>query len=118
MHTPAFVPDSALVRTETQNESAARHAAEAPVLAFLVIETFPNSGAAVICEFDLPGHSPSQLVRDIACGQWDNPHRILFIDEAAGICRDASAEMAELLASDPDLSGSPAARRFCSRSAV
>jgi signal recognition particle receptor subunit beta len=118
MHSIPLVSDIALVRAETQNEVAARRAAEAPVLAFLVIETFPKSGAAVVCEFDLPGHSRSKIARDIACGQWDNPHRVLFIDEAAGICRDASAEIAELLASDPDLSPSPPARRFCARSAA
>jgi hypothetical protein len=114
----AFLPDTALIRGEAQNESAARRMAEAPVLGFLVIEAFPNSGAAVIREFDLPGNSPAEIVRDLACGQWDNPHRILFVDEAAGICRDASAEIAELLTADPDLAVSPAARRFCARGAA
>lgn len=115
MRSDALISDIVLVRGEMQNESAARRAAEAPVLAFLVIETFPGSGAAVIRELDLPGPSRSEILRDLACGQWDNPHRILFVDEAAGICRDASAEITELLAADPDLAPSPAARRFCAR---
>jgi hypothetical protein len=115
MHVDAFAPDIALVRGETPGESTARRTAEAPILAFLVIETFPASGVAVIRELDLPGHSRSELVRDLACGQWDNPHRILFVDEAAGICRDASAEIADLLRDDPALSPTPAARNFCAR---
>jgi hypothetical protein len=118
MYGNAVFPDMTLVRGETRSESAARCKAEAPVLAFLVIEAFPASGAAVICEIGLPGASRHEIVRDLARGQWDNPHRILFVDEAAGICRDASAEIAELIASDPELSPSPAARRFCARSAA
>lgn len=111
-----FASEMALVRAETPNERAARRTAEAPILAFLVIETFPTSGTAVIRELDLPGQSRSELVRDLSCGQWDNPHRILFVDEAAGICRDASAEIAELLTADTGLSPTPAARSFCARS--
>ncbi len=115
MHAATSSPDIALIRSETPNERTARCAAEAPVRAFLVVETYPGSGAAVIREVDLPGCARLNIVRDLAAGQWDRPHRILFVDEIAGICRDASAEIAGLLTADPDLSLSAAARDFCVR---
>jgi hypothetical protein len=108
-----------LVRGETRTERAAREAADAPVLAFLVIEIFAASGAAVIREHDLPACSHLELTRDLAAGQWNRPHRVLFIDEANGVCRDASAEIAEFLATEAGrtLSLGQAARDFCSRHA-
>lgn len=106
-------PAIALIRGETPNERTARRAADAPVLAFLMIETFPASGAAVIRELDLPGSSRAGIAADLAAGHWENPRRILFVDEAAGICRDASAEIAWLLDADQDLPST--AREFCAR---
>lgn len=109
-----------LVRCETLNESAARKAADAPVCAFLVVEIFAASGAAVIREHDLPASCRGDIVRGLAAGQWDRPHRILFIDETNGICRDASTEIAELLATEAsrNLSLGQAARDFCIRHAA
>ncbi|BCJ90319.1 hypothetical protein IZ6_10540 [Terrihabitans soli] len=107
--------ETLLIRSETRTEADARRKAAAPVCAFLVIETFPSSGAAVIRETDLPASSRSALATDLAQGQWDRPHRILFVDERAGTCRDASGEIARLLASDPDIALSSAAREFCAR---
>lgn len=110
MHANLLPPSVALVRGETVSERAARHAAGTPVLAFLMIELFPKSGTAVIRETDLPGQAQADLARELAAGQWENPHRILLIDEASGICRDASAEIAQLLDADAGLSS--AARDF------
>jgi hypothetical protein len=113
MHRSSSPPAIALVRAETRRERAARRAADAPLVTFLTIETFPASGAAVVRELDLPGNSRAAVAADLAAGQWENPRRIVFVDEAAGICRDASAEIAGLLNARPDLSS--AAREFCAR---
>jgi hypothetical protein len=109
-----------LVRGETETERSARKSAEAPVAAFLVVEIFAKSGAAVIREHELPSSSGMDVARDLAAGLWDRPHRILFIDEANGICRDASAEIADLLSAETDCDRvlGRAAHDFCSRHAA
>jgi hypothetical protein len=106
-----------LVRNETDRERTARQRAEAPIAAFLVVEVFAGSGAAVIREHELPSGSRMEVARDLAAGQWNSPHRILFIDEANGICRDASSEIADLLIGEEcrGLALGDIAHDFCSR---
>jgi hypothetical protein len=115
------LPDSILIRGETDAEKAARTAAEKPVRTFLVVELFPKLGAAAIREQDLSGASREEVVRDLAGCQWDTPWRVLFIDEESGICRDVSAEIASALLADAEENGDtlhPIAQDFCSRHPV
>lgn len=108
----------AVVRGETQEEDAARCAAGQPLCAFLVVELFPKSGVAAIREQDMPGASRQDIVRDLVRCQWDRPHRIVLVDEAQGICRDVSAEIAEAVLAEAARNGEelhPVAADFCAR---
>lgn len=102
------------IRRETEAEKAAREATELPISTYLVIESYPRSGCAVIRECDLPGMTRAEVLAALADGQWDNPEKVLFIDEQNGVCRNVSVEIANALRSYPG-HVSNTALAFCDR---
>lgn len=90
-------------RAETDGEKIARERGQMPVATFLVIQTSGRTGEAYIAETLLPGLSSTELARGLL--NWDDAERILFIDEAAGICRDASKEIAAAIVKGAEENG-------------
>jgi hypothetical protein len=71
------------------------NAADTEVRTYLVVERHPGSGTAFLHELTLPGFTRDDIVRDLIDCQWDEPHKVLLVDEAGGICRNVTAEIAE-----------------------
>jgi hypothetical protein len=84
---------------------AAWRAAASPLQTYLVVERHPGSGTAYVHELTLPGFTRDEVVRDLIDCQWDEPHKVLMIDEADGICRNVTAEIAEAIVDRAGSSG-------------
>ena len=88
-----------------QARIAAWTAADSSVRTYLVVERHPRSGTAYVHELTLPGFTREEIVRDLIDCQWDEPHKVLMIDEADGICRNVTAEIAEAIVDRAGVSG-------------
>ncbi len=84
---------------------AAWRAAASPLRTYLVVERHPGSGTAYVHELTLPGFTREEIVRELIDCQWDEPHKVLMIDEADGTCRNVTAEIAEAIVDSAGSSG-------------
>lgn len=83
--------------TDAETARRAWATATAPLKGYVIVQAYPTTGGALIGEQygkSGPLASFDEAVRDIYEAQVEDVARVVFIDELAGVIRDASAEVA------------------------